>query len=132
MSLDPNFNITYKRDKLKTNILSGLIVFCSISAPMSFSFLIQRKVNAVGAFSVGLAFIFVLFILVYLRFHLLKNLEQKFKLVKTGMKVKKKRTQSLYEIVQESPNFLYLKDTNDNKKVMISKEKLRSDFDIEI
>lgn len=122
----------YKREKIKTNILSGLIFFCSISAPMSFSFLIQQKINAVAAFSVGLSFVFVLLILAYFRSTALKNLEQSYSEVRTGMKVKKKQSASMYEVVQESHNFFYLKDTLDNKKMMISKEKLRADFELEL
>jgi signal transduction histidine kinase len=122
----------YKREKIKTNILSGLIFFCSISAPMSFSFLIQQKINAVAAFSVGLSFVFILLILAYFRSSSLKNLEQSYSEVRTGMKVKKKQSASMYEVVQESHNFFYLKDTLDNKKMMISKEKLRSDFELEL
>jgi signal transduction histidine kinase len=122
----------YKREKIKTNILSGLIIFCSISAPTSFSFLIQQKINAVAAFSVGLSFVFVLLILAYFRSSTLKSIEQSYNEVRTGMKVKKKQSASLYEIVQESQNFFYLKDTLDNKKMMISREKLRSDFELEL
>jgi hypothetical protein len=130
-----NFSVyknNFKKEKMKTNILSGLIFFCSISAPMSFSFLIQKKINAVAAFSVGLSFVFLLLILAYFRSLALKNLEQSYNQIRTGMKVKKKQSASMYEIIQESPNFFYLKDTLDNKKMMISKEKLRSDFELEM
>lgn len=127
-----NYKNKYKREKLKTNILSGLIFFCSISAPMSFSFLIQQKINAVAAFSVGLSFVFVLLVLAYFRSNALKNLEQSYNEVRAGMKVKKKQSTSMYEVVQESHNFFYLKDTIDNRRMMISKEKLRSDFELEI
>lgn len=122
----------YKKEKLKTSILSGLIFFCSISAPMSFSFLIQQKINAVAAFSVGLSFVFVLLVLAYFRSSSLKNLEQSYNEVCAGMKVKKKQSANMYEVIQESHNFFYLKDTADNKKMMISKEKLRSDFELEL
>ena len=128
-NLKKTYKNKYKREKLKTNILSGLIFFCSISAPMSFSFLIQQKINAVAAFSVGLSFVFVLLILAYFR---AKNLEQSYNEVRAGMKVKKKQSASMYEVVQESHNFFYLKDTRDNRRMMISKEKLRSDFELEI
>lgn len=134
MSLDRNLNLknNYKKEKLKTNVLSGLIVFCSIAAPLSFSLLIQKKINPVVAFLIGSTFIFVLFILAYMRWNVLKNLEHKYDMVRAGMTVKKKQSALLYEIVQESPKFYYLKDTVDNKKMMISKEKLRSDFDLDI
>ncbi|MBL7542375.1 MAG: hypothetical protein JNL11_01095 [Bdellovibrionaceae bacterium] len=126
------YKSNYKKQKLKTDILSGLIFFCSISAPISFSFLVQQKTNAIAAFSVGLSFVFALFILAYFRSAALKSLEQSYNQVRTGMRVKKKQSASLYEVVQESHNYFYLKDTLDNKKMMISKEKLRSDFDLEI
>lgn len=132
MSSKHIFKYNFKKEKMKSNILSGMIVFCSIAAPLSFSFLIQRKVNPIAAFSVGLSFVFVLLILAYFRSHALKTIEQKYNQVRTGMKVKKKQSASLYEVVQESPNFFYLKDTIDNKKMMISKEKLRSDFELEV
>lgn len=127
-----NYKNKYKREKLKTNILSGLIFFCSISAPMSFSFLIQKKINAIAAFSVGLFFVFALLILSYLRANALKRLEESYNEVRAGMKVKKKQSASMYEVVQESHNFFYLKDTTDNRRMMISKEKLRSDFELEV
>lgn len=127
-----NLKNNYKREKLKTNILSGLIFCCSIAAPLSFSLLIQKKINAIAAFSVGLSFVFILVILAYFRSQALKNLEQKYNEVRTGTKVKKKQSESTYEVMQESPNFFYLKATIDNKKMMVSKEKLRSDFELEI
>ena len=102
------------------------------STKMWRTLLIQQKINAVAAFSVGLSFVFVLLILAYFRSSALKNLEQSYNEVRTGMKVKKKQSASMYEIVQESHNFFYLKDTLDNKKMMISKEKLRSDFELEL
>jgi hypothetical protein len=132
MSLILNFKKRYEREKLKVNILSGLIVFCSVSAPLSFSFLIQQKINAIAAFSVGLSFVFLLLILAYFRSSAIENLELKYRQIKTGMKVKKKLSSCLYEVVQESPNFFYLKDTLDNKNMMVSKDKLRADFEVEL
>ena len=132
MSSKNIFKSNYKKEKMKTSVLSGMIIFCSIAAPLSFSFLIQMKANPIAAFSVGLSFVFVLFILAYFRSTAMKTMEQKYSQVRAGMKVKKKQSTLMYEVVQESPNFFYLKDTLDNRKMMISKEKLRSDFELEI
>lgn len=127
-----DYRSNYKREKLKTSVLSGLVFFCSIAAPVSFSILIQRKINAVAAFSVGVGFVFALLILAYFRANAMKKLENSYNQVHPGMKVKKKQSTSLYEVVQESPNYFYLKDTIENKRMMVSKEKLRSDFELEI
>ena len=127
-----DYRSDYKRERLKTTVLSGLVFFCSIAAPVSFSILIQRKANPVAAFSVGVAFVFALLILAYFRSNAMKNLENSYNQVRTGMKVKKKQSTSRYEVVQESPNYFYLKDTIENKKMMVSREKLRSDFELEV
>lgn len=132
MSLDTNFKHSYKREKQKTIILSGLIIFCCISAPLSFSFLIQMKTNPILAFSAGMTFVFALFIFAYFRLNALKNMETKYNQIHNGMKLKKKQSGSMYEVVQQSHNFFYLKDSVGNRKTMVSKEKLRSDFDLEL
>ncbi len=127
-----SFGGSYKKEKMKAGVLSAFIVVCSIAAPVSFSLLIQAKFNPILAFTVGLSFVFTLFILAYIRSELLIKLEDKYNQVRAGMKVKKRESALMYEILQESPNFFYLKDTVDNKRVMISKEKLRNDYELEI
>ncbi len=132
MSSKASIENTFKKQKVRTNILSGLIFFCSIAAPISFSLLVQKKINALAAFSVGLSFVFALIILAYLRANAIKTLEHSYSQVRAGMKVKKKQSTTRYEVVQESHNFFYLKDASSSKRMMISKEKLRADFELEV
>lgn len=127
-----SFSGSYKKEKMKAGVLSAFIVVCSIAAPVSFSLLIQAKFNPILAFTVGLGLVFTLFILAYIRSEILIKLEEKYNQVRAGMKVKKRESALMYEILQESPNFFYLKDTVDNKRMMISKEKLRNDYELEI
>lgn len=132
MSSNAGIEHNYKKKKIRTNVISGMIFFCSIAAPMSFSLLMQSRINVIAAFSVGFTFVFVLLILAYIRANAIKDLENSYNHVRTGMKVKRKQSTSRYEVLQESQNFFYLKDTNSPKKMMISKEKLRADFELEI
>ena len=131
MSENAQFHLKYSKEKLKINLFSGLIFFCSIAAPLSFSFLIQQKVNPVLAFSIGVSFVFFLIVLSFLRSNSIKSLDQKYSQVRTGTRLKRRQSTLMYEVIQESPKFLYLKNTSENKKMMISKEKLRADFELE-
>lgn len=122
----------YHKEKVKEKTYSFFVILCSFLAPISFSFLLQKKVNLFLSFLVGVTFIVMIFLFIFFRQSSLKKLESSTKDLKKGMRLKRKTGTYFYEITQESPNFYFLIDTKSHHKLMVSKDKVHKEFEIEL
>lgn len=122
----------YQKEKVKEKTYSFFVILCSFLAPISFSFLLQKKVNLFLAFLVGATFIILIFMFIYFRQNSLKKMENSVRELKKGMRLKRKSGSFSYEIIQESPNFYFLMDSSNHHKIMVSKEKVHKEFELEM
>lgn len=123
---------TYQKEKVKEKAYSFFVILCSFLAPISFSILLQKKVNLFLAFLVGSSFIILIFMFIYFRQSSLKKMESSVRELKKGMRLKRRSGSYSYEIIQESPNFFFLMDTSKHHKIMVSKEKIHREFEIDL
>lgn len=122
----------YQREKTKEKTYSFFVILCSFLAPISFSLLLQQKVNLFLAFLVGASFITMIFLFIYFRQTSLRKMESSVRELKKGMRLKRKSGTFSYEVIQESPNFYFLMDSAKHHKIMVSKDKIHREFEIEI
>ena len=128
-----SFGEEFKRYQKQENLLTFTIIVVSFFAPVSFTWLLDHQVHWSILGSVALVVIFSGIWIQYHRRLISKKLLSKYESLDVGAVLKKKiqrKNPRQFVIVNRGYNHYYLKCMNTGEQVLVSKSRVREDFDI--
>lgn len=123
----------FKKYQKQERFLTGAIVLLSVLAPVSFTALVNYKVH--WMFAAGVAMIFIISGLIFqvVRNKVSEKLLGKYETLDVGSVLSKKVTTQKarrFVVTNRGFNHFYLKCLNTGEQVLVSKHRVREDFDI--
>ena len=123
----------FKKYQRQERLLTGALVLLSVMAPVSFTWLMDEKVH--WAVALGAAFVFVCgAILIHvLRARVAGKLLSKYENLDVGSVLAKKISPAQprrFVVTNRGFNHFYLRCLNTGEQVLVSKSRVREDFDI--
>jgi hypothetical protein len=129
----PSFGEEFKRYQKQQNLLTFTIIVVSFFAPVSFTWLLENKVHWSILASAALAVVLSGLWIQYHRRRISHKLLLKYESLDVGAVLKKKiqrKNPRQFVIVNRGYNHYYLKCMNTGEQVLVSKSRVREDFDI--
>lgn len=123
----------FKRYQKKERTLTVAIVLASVAAPIASSVLLNMKVNWVYALLVGTSFLVVAVWLHVLRSKVSQRLIIKYEALDIGSVLAKKistTNNQKFVITNTGYNHFYIRCLNTGEQSLVSKHRVREDFDI--
>lgn len=131
--MSSTFSDEFRKYQKHERRLTGAIVLVSVLAPVSFTFLLERKFHWTVCGITALLFLVSAVALHVYRAQVSQKLLQKYENLEVGSVLAKKispKTPSRFVITNTGYNHFYLKCLNTGEQVLVSKHRVREDFDI--
>lgn len=123
----------FKRYQKKERMLTVMIVLASVSAPIASSILLNMKINWVYALIVGSSFLVIATWLHIVRSKVSQRLIVKYEALDIGSILAKKIStvrNEKFVITNTGYNHFYIRCLNTGEQSLVSKHRIREDFDI--
>ncbi|MFM6929106.1 MAG: hypothetical protein ACKOX6_11620 [Bdellovibrio sp.] len=131
--MNSSFSDEFKRYQKQERILTATIVLISVLAPISFSILLERKVHWILSTVVAVVLLAVAVALRIYRSRVSEKLLSKYEKLDVGAVLAKKISPARpgrFVITNRGYNHYYLRCLNTGEQVLVSKSRVREDFDI--
>ncbi|WP_413581500.1 hypothetical protein [Bdellovibrio sp. HCB288] len=128
-----SFSDEFKKYQKQERRLTGAIVLVSVLAPVSFTLLLERKFHWAVCGSTAFAFLVSAVALHIYRSHVSQKLLKKYETLDVGSVLAKKispKNPSRFVITNTGYNHFYLRCLNTGEQTLVSKHRVREDFDI--
>ncbi|WP_415061205.1 hypothetical protein [Bdellovibrio sp.] len=123
----------FKKYQKQEGILTGAIVLVSVLSPVSFTWMMEHKFHWILSVSVGVMMLVAAFWIQLIRNRVSAKLLGKYETLDVGSILSKKLTPKQprrFVITNRGYNHYYLKCLNTGEQVLVSKHRVREDFDI--
>ena len=124
----------FKKYQKQERLLTAVIVLISILAPISFTWLMDKKVHWIISGAVALTMLCAAAAVHLFRSKVSEKLLQKYQTLDVGYILAKKlvpnRSTQRFVITNKGFNHYYLKSLNTGEQMLVSKHRVREDFDI--
>lgn len=123
----------FEKYKRQERFLTGAIILLSVCAPLTFSFLLDKSFPAFLAVLSGISFMGIALWIFILREKITRKLLHKYENLDVGYVLRKKighRIPRKFVITSRDSNYFYLKCLETQEVILLSKDRLREDFDI--
>lgn len=123
----------FEKYKRQERLLTGAIVLLSVCAPLTFSFMLDNSFPTWLAVLSGVSFLSVALWIFILREKITRKLIHKYENLQVGYVLRKKighRIPRKFVITSKDNNYFYLRCIETNEVILLSKDRLREDFDI--
>lgn len=127
------FSEEFKKYQKQERLLTGGIVLVSVLAPVSFTYLMEQKITWAISGLVALAFVATASYMHYVRAQVSQKLLSKYEKLEVGSVLAKKISTTRphrFVITNRGFNHYYLKCLKTGEQVLVSKDRVREDFDI--
>lgn len=128
-----SFAEEFKKYQKHERLLTGGIVLMSVLAPVAFTFMMEKKVSWAISGLVALALLTTASYFHYVRTQISQKLLGKYEKLEVGSVLAKKIStikHHRFVITNRGFNHYYLKCLKTGEQVLVSKDKVREDFDI--
>ncbi|MBV2169797.1 MAG: hypothetical protein KUL82_13920 [Bdellovibrio sp.] len=123
----------FKKYQKQEGILTGAMVLVSVLSPVSFTWMMEHKFHWMLSVSVGVMMLLAAFWIQVIRNRVSAKLLGKYETLDVGSILSKKITPKQprrFVITNRGYNHYYLKCLNTGEQVLVSKHRVREDFDI--
>ena len=131
--MNSTFSDEFKKYQKQERALTGAIVLISVLAPITSSILLERRVHWISSACVGIVMLAVALGLRFYRSKVSEKLLKKYEKLDVGAVLAKKISPSRpgrFVITNRGYNHYYLRCLNTGEQVLVSKNRVREDFDI--
>ncbi len=128
-----SFVTEFKKHQKQERILTGSLVLLSVLAPVSFTWMMNQKMNWIVSTIVAASFLLSALWLHVIRNRIAGKLLSKYETLEIGSVLTKKITPKnpkRYVVTNLGYNHFYLKCLKTGEQVLVSKHRVREDFDI--
>lgn len=123
----------FKRYQKQERLLTGTIVLVSVLAPVSFTWLMEKKIHWSLSGLVGVIFVLIALWLHFYRSQVAKKLLDQYETLDIGAVLSKKLTPmkpQKFVVTNRGYNHFYLRCLETGEQVLVSKHRVREDFEI--
>ncbi|MEN0059387.1 MAG: hypothetical protein AAGB31_11180 [Bdellovibrio sp.] len=123
----------FKKYQRQERLLTGAMVLLTILAPVSFSWLVERKIHWIISALVGVFFLALAAGLHMVRSRVASKVLKKYETLDVGAVLAKKlssKQSHRFVVVNRGCNHYYLKSLSTGEQVLVSKNRVKEDFDI--
>lgn len=123
----------FRKHQSQERLLSGLLVACSVLAPVSFTWLSQKEFYWIISVGTALSFVMAALIVQLLRQFLSQKLENHYENLNVGAVLEKKigpSNRNRFVITHCGYNHYYVTSLKSGERVLVSKHRVREEFDI--
>lgn len=130
--IEVNFE-DFRHFQKRERILSGLLVVVATTAPVAFTYLMQRRVHWLVSFGSACALVAAAIWIHLYREKISKKIKVKYETLEIGRVLSKKsRQRHRYVITNMGYNHYYLKSLENGEQVLIPRRRAREDYDLSV
>ena len=123
----------FRKFQAQEKLLSGLLVACSVMAPVSFTWLSQKEFYWIISVGAAVSFVMTALVLQIFRQNLNQRLESHYEQLAVGSVLEKKvgpASRNKFVITHCGYNHYYVTSLKSGERVLVSKNRVREEFDI--
>ncbi|MFS4459973.1 hypothetical protein [Bdellovibrio sp. HCB2-146] len=123
----------FKKYQKQERLLTGTIVLVSVLAPVSFTWLMEKKIHWSLSGLVGVIFVLIALWLHFYRSQVAKKMLDQYETLDIGAVLAKKLTPMKprkFVVTNRGYNHFYLRCLETGEQVLVSKHRVREDFEI--
>lgn len=122
----------FKRFRKAEKFLSGMLVFVATTAPVTFTYLMQKRVHWIVSLGSACALVAAAAWIHLYREKVAKKIKVKYESLDVGRVLAKKTRSHRYVITHTGYNHYYLESLENGEKLLIPRRRIHEDYDISV